>query len=211
MKRLQRHKGFTLLEIMVALVIFAIMAVIVAVGMRTILDSRKHVQIADQQVQQMEIAFALMQRDFSQIIDRPVLDKEGDSEQSLLAAGSGEVAFTRAGFVNPLFSQPRSELMRVAYSVQDGALIRTTWNVLDQPPNGKAMHRTLLQGVLSMNLQYIDFYGQVVNSWVLQSGAGGQQDPHQVMPKGIIVTLHLPHNLKIKRIFVIGGVGLNDP
>src|SRR3989338_8818252 len=118
------RKGFTLIEILVALFIFALLAIIVAVGMHSILQTRTRIEKIDQNLQNVQMALSLMQRDFAQIIDRPVSDGYGDVQEALVVPSIYEIAFTCAGYLNPLAAENRSELLRVSYLVQGNQLIR---------------------------------------------------------------------------------------
>ena len=74
--------AFTLLEILIALVIFSILGVTIAIGLHNTLDANKRVDIANQHLQKIEVAQALIRRDFRQIVDRSITNKSG----SILAA-----------------------------------------------------------------------------------------------------------------------------
>lgn len=203
------HKGFTLIEIIIALFIFAILSVIVAVGMNTVLRARSHVKKMDEKMQQMVVAFTLMQRDITQMIDRPVSDNMGTTKPALIDHSDG-IEFTRAGYLNPLSAEKRSNMMRVGYQFSGGKLLRITWPSLDLAPNVQPEKQTLLTGIKRVTWKFIDDNGNLVNNWIWsQSGSG--RDKNQVMPRAVIVKLTLGEHFSVQRVFAVGGVGLNEP
>ena len=110
------QRGFTLLELLVAMAIFAIMAAAAYSSLRSILYTEAAVEAEARRLGQVQMAFFLMERDIGQILPRGIRD-EYDEEQSPLQSGKllGDLLiFTRTGWDNPL-GLPRSNLQRLAY------------------------------------------------------------------------------------------------
>jgi general secretion pathway protein J len=184
----KRSGGFTLLELLVAMFIAAI---IFAMGYGTINQAVKNREgLQDQQKRLLELQTAVrtMEQDFLQLAQRPVRDPVGGTYQAALVAnansstgsgglsssstsmstssvsGSGGlplVALTRAGWTNPTGLQ-RPALQRVAYYFQDGTLRREYWTVLDPTQSSTAVRRDLMTHLKSVSLRFMDVQvGQV--------------------------------------------------
>src|SRR3989338_10160394 len=146
-------KAFTLIEIMIALFIFAIMAVMAATGLFAIIKSRDITEKHNARIVQLQTAMVIMQQDFQQLIDRPITDELGQPQPALWVTNN-QIIFTRAGYVNPLGVYQRSNLQRVSYFVANNQLDRKSWLTLDRaagdPPS---LQRVLINNVDSMQIQ----------------------------------------------------------
>ncbi|MCQ8131101.1 PulJ/GspJ family protein, partial [Methylomonas rivi] len=70
-KRFNRAGGFTLLELLVAMAIFAIMAVMAYGGLKTVIDTRRATQAKAAQLRQLQQALYLLNEDLQQAVSRP--------------------------------------------------------------------------------------------------------------------------------------------
>lgn len=151
-------RGFTLLELLVALAIFALLSVMAYGGLRNVLDTRAHVTAEMARLATLQTAFTLMERDIEQALARSVRDNYGDVRPAL-AGGSNSDALvlelTHAGYRNPS-ARPRSQLQRVAYQLQDGKLQRLLWPVLDRAPVTEPVVTELLADVSAVQVLFYD-------------------------------------------------------
>ena len=152
-----RSRGFTLIELLVALTITAIIMVVAYGGLRTITNNEDHSRAADKRLRQLQLAMRIMEQDFSQLEPRPVRDGLGGIQPPLLAGPQNvpPIVFTRGGWSNPL-GLTRSTEQRVAYSLEDGKLMRSWWPELDGQAQVVPAKETLLEGVDSIKIQYMD-------------------------------------------------------
>jgi len=202
---MQSRKGFTLIEVLLALFIFAVMATIAATGLSTILKSRDRANANAERLQRLQIAMVIMQRDFEQMLDRPVIDGQGNRLSPVLAPRPEYIEFTRAGFVNPLMVFDRSSLQRVAYEYQDNKLIRITWPVLDRAPDTKSLSRTLLNDVTSMKIRYLSENNEFYSTWPPENDiAAPLKSP---LPKAVEITLTIKHWGTFHRLYLIHSIG----
>jgi len=177
------HRGFTLVELMVALFIAAVMFAIGYGAIKQALAS--HEALKDQQSHLLELqnAVRVMEQDFVQLAPRPVRQPVGDEPaQPALAGGATGtlgtqaalngsttgappiVAFTRAGWANPRGLQ-RSGLERVAYYLENGTLRRENWSVLDPTLASTTTRRDLLTHVKAVTIRYMDVNHQWQEQW----------------------------------------------
>ncbi|HSN18421.1 MAG TPA: type II secretion system minor pseudopilin GspJ [Gammaproteobacteria bacterium] len=154
---MKKMRGFTLIELMVALAITAIIMVIAYGGLRTITNNEDHSRAADKRLRQVQLAMRIMEQDFTQLEPRPVRDGLGGIQPPLLAGPQNvpPIIFTRGGWSNPL-GITRSTEQRVAYSLEDGKLMRSWWPELDGQAQVVPAKEPLLEGVDSVKIQYMD-------------------------------------------------------
>ena len=154
----ERTRGFTLLELLVAMFIAAI---IFAMGYGAINQAVKNrIELQEQQARLLELqtAVRVIEQDFVQIAPRPIRQPVGDQFQGALVASETSqpfVALTRNGWANPSGLQ-RPTLQRVAYYFENGVLRREHWSVLDPTQTSLTQRRDLLTHVKSVTLRYMD-------------------------------------------------------
>jgi len=138
----QKHQGLTLLELMIALVILSLVAVITISGLHPVLLSRERTRIFAQQLQQLQMAHFQMQRDFTQMVDQPIVDNFGTMIQ-----------FDANGFTNPLSMESRSTMQRIRYTFQENQLIRSAWQTVEQGPFSQSGSRVLIEDIDHFNIE----------------------------------------------------------
>lgn len=159
------QRGFTLVELLVAMAVFAVMAGIAYGGLSSVLSTRDSINAALKRSKTLQMATWRLQRDVEQIVARPVRDRFGDSEPALLGSANLGITFTRDGWSNPL-GETRSTLQRVHYQLNGKKqLVRSYWRVLDQAQDSKTVDRILLSGVESMEWRYLDGQGRWQDRW----------------------------------------------
>jgi general secretion pathway protein J len=147
--------GFTLLEILVALFIFTIIAVIMTRVLHTAIDTQSVTEQHAARLQKLQMALLLFSRDVEQMIDRPIQNAERRSEPALLGSDK-DLQFTHAGFANPAGQAQTSTLQRTRYQLIGHDLVRQTWEVLDQTATSKPVNRILLHEVNALRFDYLD-------------------------------------------------------
>jgi general secretion pathway protein J len=150
-------RGFTLIELLVALSITAILMVIAYGGLGALTKQADHSRSSLQRLRQVQLAMDVMTHDFEQLEPRPVRDGLGGTLPALLAGPDNvpPIQFTRGGWTNPL-GTVRSTEERVAYSLEDGKLMRSWWPELDGQAQIVPSKEPLLDDVASLKIQYMD-------------------------------------------------------
>lgn len=162
MSRLQ--SGFTLLEMIVVLAIFAILGLVSSQITSRVVNNFAVLNERGARLAEIHRAMGVMQRDILQLVERPILDEFGDEKPAFELSATGAITFTRQGWQNPL-QRPRSNLQRVAYSVGDDTLFRAYWIPLDQAPDSEPISQTLLKNVTSVEFFAIDGAGNERSFW----------------------------------------------
>ena len=138
-----RTRGFTLVEVLVAIFVFAIVSAIAMGGYNELVKQSGIVADGAGRTRAVQSAVQRLSLDFSSLEPRPVREPLGDSVQPALRADarSEQLAeLTHSGWSNPA-GVPRSTLQRVSYRLEDKKLLREYWVVLDRthrPANRRA-------------------------------------------------------------------------
>ena len=169
----ERH-GFTLLEMLIALGVFAVIGLMSSQILSGIVDLSDTVRDRSDQLAELQRAMFIVSRDVEQMTRRPVRDAFGDSTAAIII-GQPLIEFTRRGWQNPLRS-PRSELQRVAYTIADGDLVREFWPLLDRGPDTEAITQVLLQGVVDVEIVAHAARGDEFRYWPVDVTADAEEN-----------------------------------
>jgi general secretion pathway protein J len=215
MKRMSRHKqtfrynaGFTLLELLVAMAIFALLSVMAYAGLSTVLSANQILDTNMERLTEVQRSVTLLSRDIRQTINRAIRDTYGDTKQPLIGAttldtlGTPVVELTRTGYANPLGTK-RSFLQRVAYHVEEETLYRNSWRVLDQAQDSEADVLAICHDVKSLVLRYLD----QEDAWHEQWPPSDPDYQGVVLPKAIEVSLELTDWGNVVRLLPLAGTG----
>lgn len=164
---MNRSRGFTLLEVLVAMSIFAFIGLGASQMLRTVIKTHERTQATMKNIAAFTKAVTVMQRDFGQLVNRPVKNEYGESLPPLIVDTSEDkiIEFSRAGWNNPL-GLNRSEVQRVAYAVTDeGELKRYFWLVLDRAEDSRVIEQTLLEDIEEVRINLISMEGDRGDFW----------------------------------------------
>lgn len=201
---MRQQRGFTLVEIMIAVLIAAILAVMSFEAMQQALGSRERVRANATRLQAVQFTIRSFVQDLSQLTARPVREPLGQEIQPALLGGA-EITFTRAGWMNPVGVE-RSTLQRVRYALRDGKLYREYWTVLDAQLEPQPVSRELLTGVRTFKLRYMDDARNWRDEWP-PPGAGGPRTERDLRwrPIAVEVTLELEDWGRLTRLIEVAG------
>lgn len=196
--------GFTLLELLVALAIFAMVAVIAYGGLATMLMLREQTDKSAQQLAQVQMTFMWLKRDIEQAIHRPIRDSYGDV-QPPLQGNQSVLALTRTGWQNPA-QQQRSQLQRVTYRIKDNTLWRIYWWVLDRAQDTQSRQVALLDHVETLQLRFLDETLHWHDEWP-PAHTTKETIENLVKLKAIDVILTIKKLGYINRLFITAPIG----
>lgn len=164
------ERGFSLIEIMAALAIFGIVAVMAQQALMLAIRSESRVSERRAALALLQRAVTQMARDIENIAPRAV-----GNEPAMIVA-EGALTLTRGGTPNPA-GLLRSGFQRVRYALSEEGLERTVWRVLDPAPDQSPHARTLLPGATGFRVR--------VWSGGAWQGAWPGIDPSPVLPRGV--------------------------
>lgn len=186
MRRGQR--GLTLVELLVALLVFSFVASTAVYALRLSVDARDQLSLADRRIAEIQIARIMLKEDLAQLVDRTVRDEFGEravaafrggAEMRLRNPQAGEtllMGFVRGGWSNPGGEAPRSSLQYVEYLEKDGALVRRIRPFLDEARGQPHFDRVLISDARDIDARFLagEIRGELdwAASWPLP-GAGG--------------------------------------
>ncbi len=197
-------RGFTLLELIVAVAVFSLFSVMAYGALDRVLAHRDRIHAEREFWRVLSLALLRIEEDLSQARPRSVRDIDGEKLAALRgqptdtrALAEPSLEFTRGGVL--VFTEgTRSDLQRVAYRLQDDALLRLTWAVLDRAPETKPSETTLLKGVETFEVR---FYGPN-GVWFEQWPAEGVD---KELPRGVELRLEISGRGEFTRYFFVNG------
>jgi general secretion pathway protein J len=188
-------KGFTLVEMLVALAALAVLAAggfMVAGASSTSQDALRQAQSNTQALLRMRAA---LRADITQAAARRPRDGNGQKPQAALSGimrGDGVfLSLVRRGWDNPL-EQSRSSLQYVEYRLNDGRIERLWRRHVDGSP--VQAPQLLLEGVDRAQIEFYDF-DQWTEGW---TGA-----PNRPLPRAIRLTLALKGRGDLSQVFLL--------
>lgn len=166
-------RGFTLLEVLIAVAISAVIAVLGYRALAALSDSESRLAAEATRWRTLDLFFARLEGDMRQAVPRSA--RYGDArEPAWLAqapdsAGNGALSFSRAG---PEFSlEPGSAGQRLGYRLRDGVIEVLYWGGYDRPRGIEPVAYALLAGVSRFRLAYLTRNGAWSGSWPVTGDA----------------------------------------
>ncbi|MGD8484453.1 MAG: type II secretion system minor pseudopilin GspJ [Thioalkalispiraceae bacterium] len=190
--------GFTLVELVIAVSVFAVLASIAYGGLATVLNSNEHHERISDRLSALQTTYLLLQRDIEQALYRPI---RNDTELALPTLYSIPkegllFEFTRSGWQNPL-DMERSELQRVAYQVEDGKLLRKYWMNVDRTVNTRKHEAVIFSEFNNIQVRFLD----EDNKWHPAWPPYGKNDTGHTLPIAIETTIDCGDFGPVVRLF----------
>lgn len=189
--------GFTLVELMVALAIFALISVAGVTLLRSGTDTQIAVKNRLEDLSRNNRLSNALENDLAQAVPRPVRDAAGQTVPAFIQRDADVpdalFGFVRAGWSN-FDEAPRAGLQRVAYVLDGTALKRLGWPMLDGAEPGDAA--TLVDNVSSAQVRFRDDAGEWRNDW---SAADTR-----ALPRAVELRLTIAGRPEHRMLFLVG-------
>lgn len=189
--------GFTLVEVLVSLLIFALIAAAGAALLAVAADNRMAVRASSERTADLQRMRALLQADLSQASGRRTRDDRGGRALAAMTTGQDAdgalLRLARSGWSNP-GEGPRASMQTVEYRLVDGRLERRF-----RPRVDGALWETpqvLYRGVREARLVFMDDGAERPN-WI-----GGVDDP---LPDAVRLDLTLDGYGPVTQLFLVGA------
>jgi len=197
-------QGFTLLEVLIAISIFALMSIAAYQILQGVIRSGEISKRHNDSLVKIQRAMLIIEQDFTQIVAR-ASRTEGEDEdstrvlrvaESLFESEDQGIEFTRLGWTNPLNLLPRSNLLRVRYRLFEGQLQRQYFLYPDIISGQEPETQPLLDDIDKLSFRFWSDDWQ--DSWSDESN----------LPTGIEITFSSKQFGEIKRVFLIPESGV---
>jgi len=162
-------QGFTLLELLIAIAVFAIMSVMTYSGLRILLDAKAQTANRSAQLEALQMTLYLLNEDLAQIAPRSIRDNYGIVESAFRSNSKDGEVLTLTRSVPQWSAYPTgSQLQRISYRLEKGSLYRQVWTALDRTQQSQYQRRKLLD---TSNVQLRFFDGQWQPYWLADTNS----------------------------------------
>lgn len=193
-KHKSQQRGFTLLEILIALALTAGLSLMCWQVLHGVLLNGAAIKQQSTRFTQLQFAITLIERDFSHALQ----PSTSESQQSAYDATSKtqlaqvQAHFLRNNWLNPGGLLPRTELEEVAYRLHEGRLERLSFHY---PPQGEIRSPTSTTLLTDVESFHISYYreGKVTEHWNM----------FNALPDSVKITLRLTGIGEIHRRIIV--------
>lgn len=194
-----RQLGFTLIEVLVAMAIFASMSIAAYQVLNQVQRSNEASQERSARISELQRALVIMDSDFRQMATRR-FRTNGQAPQRgsliyknyLLDSDGFGVMFTRLGWANPQERFPRGNVAKIGYRIKDKVLERVWWRYPDTTRADSGVSQPLLTDVTDWSLRFYT-NKKWTDEWEKQAG----------LPQAVKVMVTLKDYGKISRTYLI--------
>jgi general secretion pathway protein J len=190
-----RAAGFTLVELLVALAIFALMSGFAYRGLDALLESRVALQKESRKWRDVSLFVGRIERDLDAVLLRTSTGPSGTalppvaSSLETPTAGVG-LALTRSG--SPIQQNALAAPQRIAYRLRGDRIERLTWAGVDAAPREEPLAVTVLAPARSLSFRFMD---SRTGDW--RATWPGSTD---LLPAAVEVTVELATGERIVRL-----------
>ena len=201
------RRGFSLIELLVALAVFAALAAAAYGGLAEIARARGALAERQDRFAAVVRAVSTVERDLRQAVSRPVRGNARGEPLPALMGAADRIELTRLGFANPR-AEPRSNLERVAYLVDAGRLQRGRYAALDRAPGSLPATTMLIDRVDALRLRYLGGDGIWRDAWppAELSGMPLGTQPIEWLPRAIEFRLDTRDVGQLRRVIELPSV-----
>jgi len=198
-----RTVGFTLVELLVALAIFALLAAFAYRGLNILLESRATLAKESRKWRDVALFVGRVERDLQAVLNRRAKNTYGNDMApvtSVVDLGPNPapgLSLTRSG--GGLHDNALAAPQRVAYRFMDGRVMRLAWPAVDSAPRIDPAATTVIEGVRGLAFRFMDVRGEWRPAW----GLSGSPD---AMPSAVEMTLELESGERIVRLVDLPAV-----
>jgi general secretion pathway protein J len=193
-----RSPGFTLLEVLVAIGIFSLVAIISYSTLDTFIAQRERLTIHYGKLERIQRLFILLERDIQFIAARSV--RNGGDREPAIVSDQGDALITMTVAQADVQSATGVSLKRVQWRLDGDLLIRAEWEVLDQNGNLEPVELLVSEDISEIAFNY---YLYSPNQGVDEKNSLSQDD----FPSGVEVNVTLKTGEKYRRVSSVAQAG----
>lgn len=197
----QRHdRGFSLIELLVAVAVFALASALAWAGLSAVTDTRQRLAHEQQQFASVQRSVDFLARDLATAVDRPVRAGRSGRRDSLVGARRS-ISFTRMSVASELQTSS-SALQRVVWFLDNKALVRGRYAVLDRPDDLGLRQRRMDDGVSDFVVRYLDHRGGWHERWPPSNKKGADS---AALPRAVEFRIQFESMGEIRRIIELAS------
>src|SRR4051812_41645305 len=190
------QRAFTLVELLVALAIFAILSAFAYRGLAAMLDNREALQRETRKWRDVTLFVGRIERDLAAVLNRTAIGTSGTPQSPVSSALEGRqregLSFTRSGSF--LQENSLAAPQRIAYRWVEGRIERLGWSGVDVSPREEPTAVPVLANVASLGFRFLDPRS---GEW---RGTWGLPGSNEKLPAAVEVTLMLASGERIVRL-----------
>ncbi|WP_372986050.1 type II secretion system minor pseudopilin GspJ [Marinobacter sp.] len=201
-----RQSGFTLMEVLIAVTITAVIGLGVWQVINGVVNSRDRVNELAGEFDRIQRAMLLLERDITQVVNRSARDVYGDFQPALTSREEGyALLLTRQGWRNPLGLR-RSGLQRAGWEYTGTELFRRYWPTVDQGQEDNSENVLLLEDITAFEVRFMNSERSWQEDWPSDDDLAGLNPgdrPEFPFPLGIEVTIEHERFGELVRTFAL--------
>jgi len=186
--------GFTLVELLVAVLVFGLLAATAYGGLDALSAAAGAQRERSEAFAELQRAVATLDSDLRQLVARRGRDRAGRL-LPVLAGQRQALLGRRAGRINPA-GLPRSQLQQFDWRIGPDGLVRRSWGEVDTPPNADPVGRTVFGSITGLTLRFRDRQGAWHRQWPAAN-------PPQMLPSAIEYVLETPVFGRVRRMVAL--------
>lgn len=195
-----RSRGFTLIEMVVAVALLAVLAAVAYATLDGMLRQQSATATRVDNHAGWQRMMLLLSNDLFQVVPRSIRSgSHGDRVAAFNAppGPDGMVEWTRGGWPNPA-GHARSTYQRVAWRIVDGELQRLYWVTLDRDAVAQPVVAPVVRGVQALRWRFLAVDGRWHDYWPVLDEPETELDR---LPRAVELTLLLEDGNELRRIF----------
>lgn len=188
-------RGYTLIEVVIALTIFAILGTLSIGLLSRTYDTKLRLSQQLEPLNELQLMILRMRQDISQIVARPIREIDMKKTASFVAT-THRIELTRGGFIADEQSSNQCTLKRVSFSCDHHQLIRNTWLTLDGFDRHQPSQQIIMDHLTACDFSFISSQATWFNEW---------RGDEYVLPKGIQLHLNIENLGEVNLLFDVPG------